>query len=155
MRLKGGIVIRNAKSLLGMPVIRNGEVLGRVSYVLADDLLERLSGLYLYCGVTGSRFIQCTQLDMIGDAAVLAHDAGRRLQPNRPPLLRRAFSPDGRRIGAITDTVIDEQTLRIEALELTRGYLDDLTGGRTRIRQFSVQKNGDVIVESAEGGNLP
>ena len=138
-----------------MPVVCSGETLGRVSYVLPDEQLRTVSGLYLYCGITGSRFIECAQLDMIGDVAVLAHGHGRRMQTSQRPLFRRAFSSDGRRIGAITDAVIDEKTLCIEALELSRGYLDDLTNGRTRIRQFIVQKNGDVVVESAEGGNLP
>jgi len=147
--------LRNAKSLLGMPVILDGRMLGRISYVLPDEQLKTIRGLYLYCGVTGSRFIDCSQLDMIGDVAVLSHGPGRRMQLSRPPLLRRALSPDGKRIGAITDTVIGENTLCVEALELTRGYLDDLTGGRVRIRQYSVQKNGDVIVEPPEGGNLP
>ncbi len=136
-----------------MPVIRHGEVIGRVSCVLTDDQLKSLSGLYLYCGVTGSRFIECAQLDMIGDVAILSHGAGKRMQPNRPPIFRRALSPDGKPLGAITDAVIGEDTLCIEALELSRGYLDDLTGGRARIRQYSVQENGDVIVEAPEGGN--
>lgn len=147
--------MRNAKSLLGMPVIRGSRNLGRVAHVLMDDQLTFIRGLYLSCGLIGSRFIECAQLDVIGEAAILASGCGKRMQMNERTLLRRAFSPDGRRIGAITDAVIDEKTLVIEALELCRGYLDDLTGGRPRIRQFTVQKNGDVVVESSEGGNLP
>ena len=137
-----------------MPVILDGEKLGRVSYVLTDEPLRAVDGLFLYCGIAGSRFIKCSQLDLIGEVAVLANSRGKRMQANRQPLLRRAYSPDGQCIGAITDALIDEQTLRIEALELSRGYLDDLTDGRTRIRQFTVQSNGDVVVEASEGGNL-
>ena len=130
-----------------MPVVHDGKPLGRVAYVLPDDRLRTVSGLYLYCGITGSRFIECAQLDMVGEVAVLARGSGRRMQLNRPPLLLRAFSADGRHIGAITDTVIDEATLNIDALELSRGYLDDLTGGRERTRQYTVQNNGDGVVE--------
>lgn len=146
--------MRNAKFLLGMPVVRSGRQLGRVSFVLHDEHLTSVSGLYLYCGLSGSRFIERAQLDLIGDVAILAHGSGRRMALSERPMLRRALSSDGRRIGAITDTVIDETTFEIEALELSRGYLDDLTGGRTRIRQFTVCPNGDVIVETPEGGNL-
>lgn len=152
---KGGLFIRNAKSLLGMPVICGEEKLGRVSYVLPDDELRTVRGLYLYCGAAGSRFIEGAQLDLIGDVAVLAHGSGRRTPLNRQPLFRRALSADGARIGAITDAIINESTLGIEALELSRGYLDDLTGGRLRVKQFIVQKNGDIVVESTEGGNPP
>ena len=86
--------------------------------------------------MTGSRFIECAQLDLIGETAVLANASGKRM-----PL-------------AITDAVIDERTFAIRALELSRGYLDDLTGGRECIRQFTVQKNGDVVVGQSEGGKL-
>lgn len=145
--------MKNTRSLLGMPVISEGRKLGRVSSVLTDDSLRTVSGLFLSCGVAGSRFIECKQLDLIGDIAVLAHGSGRRMQPTGTPLFRRALSPDGRHIGAITDALLSERTLRIEALELSYGYLDDLTGGRTRVRQYTVQKNGDVVVEATEGGN--
>ncbi len=144
--------MKNGKSMLGMPVICNGKRLGRVSYVLADDALGTLSGLFLHCGLAGSRFIERSALDLIGDIAILAHSCGRRMQPSQPPLLRRAISPGGERIGAITDVLLGENTLRIEALELSRGYLDDLSRGREYVRQFTVQKNGDIIVGSAEGG---
>ncbi len=145
--------MRSIKSLIGMPVILSGKKLGRVSSVRADDALRELRGLYLSCGVTGSRYIECAQLDMIGDVAILTHGAGRRSSSGERPLLRRALSTDGQRLGAITDAIIDEDTLRIDALELSRGYLDDLTHGRKRVRQFSVCKNGDVIVGPSEGGN--
>lgn len=147
--------MRNAKSLIGIPVRSGGQTLGRVSYVLPDQRLRSVCGLYLSCGMTGSRFIECAQLDAIEDSAILTRSSGKRAQLNERPMLKRAFSTDGQLIGAITDAVIDEKTLSIEALELCRGYLDDLTGSRPRIRQFTVQKNGDVIVESSEGGNLP
>lgn len=122
--------------------------------MLTDDQLRSVSGLFLHCGMTGSRFIECAQLDLIGETAVLANASGKRMPLNRQPLLRRAISADGQRIGAITDAVIDERTFAIRALELSRGYLDDLTGGRECIRQFTVQKNGDVVVGQSEGGKL-
>lgn len=147
--------MRSAKSLLGMPVIIDGQTLGRVSYVLPDRQLRSVSGLYLSCGMSGSRFIRRAHLDLIGQTAILARSCGNRAQMNERPMLKRAYSPDGRRIGAITDALMNEKTLSIEALELCRGYLDDLTGPRPHIRQFTVQKNGDVIVETSEGGNPP
>lgn len=146
--------MRSAKSLLGMPIIQNGEKLGRVSFVLPSNDLSAISGLYLQSGLSGARFIESSQIDLIGDVAVLSHDGGKRASLSLRPLLRRALSGDGQHIGAITDAFVNEETLLIEALELSRGYPDDLLRGRTHIRQFSVQKNGDVIVESAEGGNL-
>lgn len=147
--------MRSAKSLLGMPVIHAGRRLGLVAYVMPDEDFQKIHGLYLHCGLTGSRFIECAQLDMIGEVAVLAHAAGRRSPLNQRPLFRRALAPDGQRIGAITDTLIDENSLCIEALELSHGYLDDLALGRTHVRQFSICKNGDIIVGNAEGGNQP
>ena len=36
-------------------------------------------------------------------------------------------------LGAVTDAYIDEESFGVAALELTRGYLEDLTAGRDRV----------------------
>ncbi|NLG24549.1 MAG: hypothetical protein GX558_04285, partial [Clostridiales bacterium] len=95
-------------------------------------------------------------IDMLGEVAVLARGDGRRAACDERPLMRRAITTDGGRVGAITDASIDERTLKVLALELSQGYLDDLTAGRRRIWQYSVVGNGDVIIDQAasrpEGG---
>jgi uncharacterized protein YrrD len=141
---------------MGMPVVAAGRKLGRVSQVSLADDLSKVKGLFIDCGLHGTRLIEDSHIDMLGEVAVLARDSGRRASCDVRPLMRRAITTDGARIGAITDASIDERTLKVLALEFSQGYLDDLTAGRRRIWQFSVVRNGDVIIDQAasrpEGG---
>ena len=145
--------MKNARTLIGLPVILESRELGHVSAILPDDSLRAIRGIYFSRGITGSRFIDAGELDLIGDVAVLVHGTGKKSQLPAAFTPRRALSPDGSRLGAITDAVIDENTLSIPLLELSRGYFDDLTRGRSRIGTFSVLKNGDVVIETPEGGD--
>ena len=150
-RPKEGKSMKNARSLIGLPIVMESRELGHVSAVVLDDSLRSLSGIYFICGLAGSRRIERSELDLIGDVAVLVHGTGKKSQPPPPPLPRRALSPDGSRLGAITDAIIDEETFTIPMLELSNGYLDDLTQGRTRVGAFSVAQNGDVIIDVPKG----
>lgn len=144
--------MRSAKSLIGMPVVLGNKKLGRVARILPNDSLTAVRGMEFSRGFGASRLIECADLDVVGDVVVLVRSAGCRTSNAERPLFRRALLPDGSRIGAVTDLLLDEKTLRIEALELTRGYPDDLLRGRSHIRQYCIGKGGDVIVDPSEGG---
>ena len=143
--------MKSCRTLIGLPVILESHELGRVSAVEPDEALRALRGIYFSCGLAGTRFVDRSELDVIGDVAVLVHGTGKRSQPPAPPLPRRALSPDGDRLGAVTDAMIDEETMTIPQLELSGGYFDDLTRGRARVGAFSVTKDGDVIIQPSEG----
>ena len=53
----------------------------------------------------------------------------------------------------MTDALIDEQALTVCSLELSRGYLEDLTRGRTRVCRYSVCPGGEVLIDQTEGGS--
>ena len=143
--------MKNARTLIGLPVILGSRTLGRVSAVELEPGLRALSGLYFSCGLAGSRRVSRGDVDLIGDVAVLVHGTGKRSQPPDPPLPRRALSPDGSRLGAITDAIVDEETFQVPLLELSAGYVDDLTRGRVRVGAFSVTEDGDVIIDVPKG----
>ena len=143
--------MKNARALIGMPIVMESRTLGYVTAVDLDPGLKRLSGLYFSRGLAGSRRIESSELDLLGDVAVLVHGTGKRSQPPPSPLPRRALSPDGSRLGAITDAVIDEETFAVPLLELSGGYVDDLTQGRVRVGSFSVTQDGDVVIEIPKG----
>ena len=147
--------MKTARTLIGLPVVMDSRRLGYVSAVEPDDSLRTLKGIYMNCGLIGTKFIARNELDLIGDVAVLVHGTGKRSQPFAPSLPRRALSPDGGRLGAITDALIDEETFSIPMLEFSSGYFDDLTQGRARIGCFSVTQNGDVVIETSEGEDRP
>lgn len=145
--------MKNARTLIGLPVILGSRELGRVSAVAPEDDLRALRGIYFSCGFMGTRFVPRDKLDLIGDVAVLVHAPGRKSPPCAQSMPRRALSPDGKRLGAITDAIVDEETFAIPMLELSGGYFDDLTRGRERVGAFSVTQNGDVVIETSEGDN--
>lgn len=145
--------MRSTRSMLGLPVVCEGEAVGRLSQVRLDDSLTRVEGVYLYCGLAGTRYIECADLDLLGEVAVLARSRGRRAAapPARPP--RRAIGPGGARLGAITDALIDEERFTVCSLELSRGYLEDLAFGRSRVCHYSVCPDGEVLIDQTEGGS--
>ena len=143
--------MKSVRSLIGLPVVWERRPLGYVCQAAPDERLQRLDRIYFSSG-TGARFIEHNQVDAIGDVAILVHAAGKRAQLPTPLLPRRAISTDGARVGAITDALIDEETLNIDMLELSRGVFDDFSSGRARIGRFSVLANGDIVIETPEGG---
>lgn len=143
--------MRKIRSLIGMPVVVRNRRVGRVVQTELSPDLRRLDGLWVDAGLRGTRLIPSESLQMLGQIAVMADDAGTRRRCRSEALFRRAVGTDGKRLGAITGAEIDELSFRVEALELTGGLWDDLLYGRTRVRQFSVNReNGDVLIDVAE-----
>ena len=52
-----------------------------------------------------------------------------------------------------TRNVRETAFLRKAPLELSRGYLEDLTRGRTRVCHYSVCPGGEVLIDQTEGGS--
>lgn len=145
-----------------MPVILDGKRLGRALDIGITKDLKNMTGIYVDCGIRGSRFVPSDQVRLVGDVAIFVDSRGKRSRCNGTSQVRRALSTDGRRLGAVCGVLIDEEMQTIEALELSRGYIDDLIGGRQYVRHYTVSKGGeDVVIYSTpptpepEGGNTP
>lgn len=140
--------MRKIRSLSGMPVICCRKRIGRlVQAELSGDLM-RMEGIWVDCGIAGTRYIPSEQLSMIGERAVFADSRGRRKKCSARHIFCRAVSTDGRRLGAIVGAEVDEISFLVRALELTRGFWDDLYSGRCRVEDYSVQ-GGQVIVRDS------
>ena len=132
--------------MTGLPVIRNGKRIGRAACVELTEDLTRMRGLYVDCGLRGGRYIPEQSISVMGEVSILADERGKRASAKNSALLRRALSTDGQLLGAVSNAMIDEATRTVEALELSRGFIDDLFLGRRWIRQFTVNRDsGDVI----------
>lgn len=139
--------MRNLRSFIGMPAILEGKRLGRVIDVGLCEELRAMTGVYINRGLKGVWFIPEGQVNLLGEVAVLLSGAGQRAGGTRSRLLRRAFSLDGQPLGAICGALLDEETRRVRALELSGGYLDDLLYGRQWVRHYSVNReSGEVLV---------
>lgn len=139
--------MRKLRNLIGMPVICEKQKIGTVIGADLSDDLRQLEGVWMDCGLPGTRYIPSDLLVMIGSVAVMTDAHGQRRRMHSKKLLYRAISTDGRRIGAITGAEIDEISFLVTALELARGLWDDLISGRDRVTDYSVSPDAlEVIV---------
>jgi len=140
------------RSLTGMPVICRRQKIGHLVQADLSDDLKRMEGIWVDSGLKGTRYIPAEQLGMIGRMAVIADSRGLRRRCSPKPLLHRAISTDGSRIGAIVGAEVDELSFLVDFLELSRGIWDDLAFGRIPVDRFSVQQ-GSVIVSASTEAN--
>lgn len=146
--------MRKIRSLTGMPVICKQKKIGRLMQAeLSEDML-RLEGIWIDAGLMGTRFIPAEQLCLIGDVAVLADGSGQRKRCSAKKLMKRAVSTDGQRIGAIVGAQVDEISFLVRCLELSRGFWEDLLGGRKQIDCYQVHDGAVIISDSAEISSL-
>ena len=143
--------MRKLRSLTGMSVVCGSHRIGRLLQADLTADLRQLSGIWVGTGLLGTRFIPAESLEMLGQVAVMAEDSGKRRPMRSAPLLKRAVSTDGRRMGAITGAEIDELSFSVCALELSAGLWDDLIHHRQRVTCYTVNPdNGEVVIEPAE-----
>ena len=131
--------MRKLRNLTGMPVICNRQKIGSVIHAQLSDDLRALEGIWVDCALRGTRYIAAEHIGTIGEAAVITDCRGSRQKMRAKSLVRRAVGTDGRRLGAIVGAEIDEVSMMVCALELCRGFWDDIYNGRTIVSRFSAK----------------
>lgn len=126
------------KKLEGMPVIADGKQLGSVMRAVLNKDGRSLRGILVRSRFLGPRWLDRSQIELLGKVSVIA-----RGKPAKPPRdadyrLFRVSDADGERLGIVTDALLHEETLRVCALEISSGPLDDLVDGRWYATAFSV-----------------
>lgn len=137
--------------MIGMSVVCKNRSVGRMLQAeLAEDL-SRLSGIWVSAGFRGTRWLSAEALELLGQVAILSDGPGTRRRMRIAPLFRRATGTDGTRLGAITGAEIDELSFAVTALELSRGFWDDLSDRRRRVTRFTANREtGEIIIDPAE-----
>lgn len=134
-----------ANRLIGLPVVREGSRLGVVNAVRFSRDGKQIAGLHMQGNSLRSGYLPAESISLLGEFAVLSTDmpSGRADRFT----LRRVRDTSGLKLGIITDALVDENALSVEALELSFGPIDDLLQGRKWVSAFSVDpRSGDVIV---------
>lgn len=142
--------MRKIRNLIGMPVLCSRKKIGRLAQADLSDDLKRLEGIWVDGGLKGTRYIPSEHLSMIGERAVIADIRGQRRKCTGHPLLYRAVSTDGSRLGAIVGAEVDEISFLVQSLELTRGFWDDLYRGRSRVEAYSLHGEEVIVQDSAQ-----
>ena len=128
--------------LIGLPVIQDGRQIGTVERGVLTISGKALQGLLIREGLRASRWLDAASISLLGQLSVLCSAS-----PVRPPRhaafrLFRVTDANGLRIGIVTDAILDENTLKVAALEISSGPLDDLIDGRFFATSFDVKSYG-------------
>ena len=143
--------MKTIRSMIGMPVVCNNRRVGRMVRAELENNLTRLKGIWVSAGFRGARWLPVESLQLIGRVAILSDSPGTRRRMRFAPLFRRATGTDGARLGAITGAEIDEMSFAVTALELSRGFWDDLMTRRLRVHHFTANREtGEIIIDPAE-----
>ena len=140
--IPGVIALTGMNRLIGLPVILEGRQIGTVERgVLCEDG-KSLHGLVVRDGLRASRFLPASAIALLGRLSVLGKARPTRLPKNAGYRLFRVTDADGARVGVVTDALLDESSLRVTALEISAGPLDDLFTGRWYATAFDVKSLG-------------
>lgn len=135
--------------LEGMPVMVSDEKEGHVQKVILTRDGRAVRGMVIRSGMQGMRWLDREQISMVGNVCVIANSSPGKLPKDADYHLFRVSDAEGERLGMVTDAIINEETMRVAALEISSGPLDDLIHGRWYATAFSVlpgEKTGHVTV---------
>ncbi len=130
------------KKMVGLPVIVNGKAAGSVLRGVLTEDGRALRGLVMRGGLRGTRWIPREQITLVGRLSVIATGKPLRMPRAADYRLFRVSNTDGARLGVVTDALINEETLRVSALEISGGPLDDLIDGRWYVTNYHVRPMG-------------
>lgn len=143
--------MRTLRSLAGMPVVCHRRRIGRLLRAELSEDLRRLVGIWVGTGLRGTRWISVEDLQILGEAAILADSCGVRKPMRCAPLFRRAVSTDGARLGVITGADIDTLSFTVASLELSLGFWEDIAHRRLRVTRYTTNRQtGEIVIDPAE-----
>ena len=138
------IAMTGMKRLIGLPVVVEGKQIGTVARGVVREDGRSLLGLVVREGLKSSRFLPAADIRMLGRLSVIGKKKPQRMPREAAYRLFRVTDANGARVGLVTDVMLDESTLRVTALEISSGPVDDLIDGRWYATAFHVRSAGDV-----------
>jgi len=132
------------KRLIGLPVILDGRQIGTVARGVVQRDGKALLGVVVHSGLRASRFLPAGSIRMLGRLSILANEKPGRMPKEAAYKLFRVTDANGARIGLVTDVLVDENSLRVHALEISAGPVDDLLDGRWYAAAFDVKPFGNT-----------
>lgn len=142
--IKPGDDMTGLKKLIGLPVILNGVPGGNVLRGVLEKDGRSLRGVVIRSGLAGTRWLPRSGIDLLGQFSVIGRGRTERVPKDAAYRLFRVTDPEGERIGVVTDALLNENTLRVTALEISSGPLDDLIEGRWYAVSYHVRPAGET-----------
>ena len=132
------------KRLIGLTVVLGGRAAGHVAKGVLSRDGRCLRGLVVRNGFQGARWLPGEQISLIGEVSVIARGAPSRVPKDADFRLFAVTDSMGERLGVVTDALIDCETLKVRALEISSGPVDDLLSGRWFATAYRVHARGGV-----------
>jgi len=141
------------KDLRGLPVVMqdSGRKIGRVEQVWLRAGGQDMLGISIRGrGLRAQkRFAAMSDIRLFGDVSLIVSET--RAHPPHQAAWRvdqdvRVYSVDGKKVGWLTDALIEEGSGNVTALEFSRGYIDDVRRGREWVSEFTVRPCGVIAV---------
>ena len=132
------------KKMIGLPILLNGEEAGHILRGVLEKDGRTLRGLVIRNGFFGARWLPRSQIHFIGKVSVIAEGKTSKVPKDAAYRLFRVTDAEGARLGIVTDALIHEETLRVSALEISSGPVDDLLDGRWFTSAYHVRPAGDT-----------
>lgn len=136
--------VTGLKKMIGLPVVFDGKAMGHVMRGVISRDGRSLRGVVIRGGLLGARWLPREEIALVGQVSVIANGKPRRLPRDASYRLFRVTDGSGQRLGIVTDALFHEETLRVAALEISAGPLDDLIQGRFYATAFQVRPAGDT-----------
>ncbi|MCI5771335.1 MAG: PRC-barrel domain-containing protein [Clostridiales bacterium] len=127
------------KRLIGLPVILDGRTVGHVLRGVLTTDGQQLRGLVIRGGLRGARWLPAARITLLGRVSVIGEGSTDKLPRDTAFRLFRVSDADGTRLGVVSDAMLHEDTLRVLALEISAGPVDDLISGRFFATAFAVR----------------
>jgi len=147
--------MKRLSKLAGLPVVlqATGKRVARVERACLSDDGQQLSGVVVQLFGFGRRrrFVEFGNILLFGQVSLQVLSLCRVPPAHREAAgNRRVYDTSGELLGWMTDGLLDENDGRIRALELSYGYLDDLSLGRVWVRDFASQACGFIAARPPE-----
>ena len=142
-------MLTSLNRMIGLPVIWQDTQLGYVERAVADAASKRLSGMVTRKGIGAARWTGVDEIVVVGERCVLVWKKPERMPKKQPGSLTRAFLTTGECVGEVTDALVDGDTLRLRALEVSPGPVYRLMGRRAYADDYRVSRTGqagDVVL---------
>jgi len=132
--------------LLGLPVVLEGRMIGRVERAVVSPRGDRLRGVTLRRGLGGARWAAQEDIAVLGDVSVVLWRPPSRLPRDADFSLRSVRDTGGMTLGWVTDAYVRPESFRLTAIEVSLGLMEELRDGRYLARRWHVAPGTDEVL---------
>lgn len=125
-------------SLAGLPVILRGRVCACVELPVLEKDGRQLRGLVVRHGFGGAKWVDRKDISVVGSVSVIVREKPAKVPQGADFSLQSVHDASGLTLGRVSDAWLDENTLRVEALEILPGLIEAIVSGPLRCESFAV-----------------